>query len=126
MIFSDYETNKNKTEYSTVGGCYYTCKMSLLDYLNKEKIQSAAIVLREAYDGYIPLGVFNVRENIKYAMEGEYTEFETLKQSLEYLKSKLKIPIYKYVKKSSLLKELLKSKQTTLDVYFKKPSFTKG
>ncbi|MDR3292001.1 MAG: Nre family DNA repair protein [Methanobrevibacter sp.] len=125
MIFSDYETNKNKTEYSTVGGCYYTCKMSILDYLNKEKIQSATIVLREAYDGYVPLGVFNVRENVKYAMEGEYTEFETLKQSLEYLKSKLKIPIYKYVKKSSLLKELLKSKQTTLDVYFKKSSFKK-
>ncbi|MDR3222553.1 MAG: Nre family DNA repair protein [Methanobrevibacter sp.] len=125
MIFSDYETNRNKTEYSTVGGCYYTCKMSILDYLNKEKIQSAAIVLREAYGGYVPLGVFNVRENIKYAMEGKYREFETLKQSIEYLKNKLKIPIYKYVKKSSLLKELLKSKQTTLDLYFKKPSFTK-
>ncbi|MDR2829975.1 MAG: Nre family DNA repair protein [Methanobrevibacter sp.] len=122
MIFSDYETNRDKSEYSSVGGCYYTCKMSILDYLNKQKIQSGAIVLREVYEGYIPLGVFNVRENVKYAMEGEYREFETLKQSLEYLKFKLKIPIYKYVKKSSLLKEQLKSKQTTLDTYFKKPS----
>ncbi|MDR2623435.1 MAG: Nre family DNA repair protein [Methanobrevibacter sp.] len=119
MIFSDYETNKDKTEYSSVGGCYYTCKMSILDHLNKKKIQSGAIVLREAYEGYVPLGVFNVRENIKHAMEREYTEFETLKQSLEYLKSKLKIPIHKYVKKSSLLKEHLRSKQTTLDIYFK-------
>ncbi|GAA5819304.1 MAG: conserved hypothetical protein [Methanobrevibacter sp. CfCl-M3] len=122
MIFSDYETNRDKTEYSSVGGCYYTCKMSILDFLTKQKIQAGSVVLREAYEGYVPLGVFNVRENVKYAMEGGYTEFETLKQSLEYLKAKLKIPMYKYVKKSNLLKELLKSKQTTLDAYFKKPT----
>jgi hypothetical protein len=120
MIFSDYETTRNKTEYSSVGGCYYTSKMAILDYLNKQKIQSGAIVLREAYEGYVPLGVFNVRENIKHAMEGKYKEFETLKNSIEYIKEKLKIPIYKYVKKSNLLKELLKSKQTTLDAYLKK------
>jgi hypothetical protein len=120
MIFSDYETNRNKSEYSSVGGCYYTSKMEILNSLNKQRIQSAAIVLREAYEGYVPLGVFNVRENIKYAMKGEYIEFETLHGATEYLKEKLKIPIHKYVKKSSLLKDFLKSKQTTLDAYLKK------
>ena len=48
MIFSDYETNTDKKEYSRVGGCFYTCKMAVLDSLAKQKIQSGAIVLREA------------------------------------------------------------------------------
>lgn len=120
IIFSDYETNTDKKEYSRVGGCFYTCKMAVLDSLAKQKLQSGAIVLREAYSGYVPLGVFNVRENVKYAMDQPYKEFEDLKQSLNYIGTKLKIPINKFVKTSDLLKELLQSKQTTLDSFFKK------
>ena len=120
MMFSDYETNSNKTEYSCVGGCYYSAKMAVLDKLAKLKLQSGVIILREAYSGYIPLGVFNVRENIKFAMNGDYKEFESLKEALVYCGTKLQIPISKYVKQSNLLKELLHSKQTTLDNFFKK------
>lgn len=120
MMFSDYETNTNKTEYSCVGGCYYSAKMAVLDHLAKLKLQSGVIILREAYSGYVPLGVFNVRENIKFAMAGDYKEFESLKESLVYCGTKLQIPISKYVKQSNLLKELLHSKQTTLDNFFKK------
>ena len=120
MMFSDYETNSNKTEYSCVGGCYYSAKMAVLDKLAKLKLQSGVIILREAYSGYIPLGVFNVRENIKFAMNGDFKEFESLKEALVYCGTKLQIPISKYVKQSNLLKELLHSKQTTLDNFFKK------
>ena len=120
MMFSDYETNSDKTEYSCVGGCYYSAKMAVLDKLAKLKLQSGVIILREAYSGYVPLGVFNVRENIKYAMNGDYKEFESLKEALVYCGTKLQLPISKYVKKSNLLKELLHSKQTTLDSFFKK------
>ena len=120
LIFSDYETNTDKKEYSSVGGCYYTSKMAVLDALVKEKKQAGLIVLREAYEGSVPLGVFNVRENMKSAMSNPYKEFETLKDALKYAGTKLKIPISKYVKQGTLLNELLHTKQTTLDMYFKK------
>jgi hypothetical protein len=120
MIFSDYERNTDKKEYSSVGGCYYTAKMAVLDKLEKERKQAGVIILREAYSGYVPLGVFNVRENIKYAMNSKFKEFETLKNAVDYVSTKLKIPIHKYVKQSELLEDLLHHKQTTLDVYFKK------
>jgi hypothetical protein len=119
LIFSDYETNGGKKEYSIVGGCYYTAKMAVLDYLMKIKKQSGLLILREAYDGYVPLGVFNVRENIKEAMLRPYLEFETLEKCLEYAGTKLKIPISRYVKQGTLLNEMLHTKQTTLDMYFK-------
>ncbi|KZX11932.1 Nre family DNA repair protein [Methanobrevibacter oralis] len=119
LIFSDYETTKGKKEYSIVGGCYYTAKMAVLDYLRNIKKQSGLIILREAYDGYVPLGVFNVRENIKKAMKTQYKEFETLNDALKYSGDILKIPISKYVKQGTLLNEMLHTKQTTLDMYFK-------
>ena len=120
LIYSDYETNGGKKEYSIVGGCYYTAKMAVLDYLLKNKKQSGLLILREAYEGYVPLGVFNVRENIKEAMQKPYKEFETLNDCLKYAGTKLTIPISKYVKQGTLMNEILHTKQTTLDMYFKK------
>ena len=117
LIFSDYEHNSVKKGYSRVGGCYYTSKMAVLEALAREKKQSAAIILREAYQGYIPLGVFNVRENIRSAMNEPYLEFEDMKTSLDYISSNLKLPLDKFVKQSDVLRELLTSRQTTLDCF---------
>lgn len=119
IIFSDYENNSPKKGYSRVGGCYYTSKMAVLESLAREKKQAAAIILREAYQGYIPLGVFNVRENIRSAMNQPHREFEDMKTSLAYIASNLKSPLDKFIKQSDLLKELFQSRQTTLDSFIK-------
>jgi hypothetical protein len=117
LIFSDYEGNSGKKGYSRVGGCYYTCKMAVLEALAREGKQAGAIVLREAYNGYVPLGVFNVRENVRNAMIQKPLEFEDMKAALSYISSKLKLPMKRFVKQSDLLKELLQSRQTTLDSF---------
>ena len=117
LIFSDYEGNTGKKGYSRVGGCYYTCKMAVLESLAREGKQAGAIVLREAYNGYVPLGVFNVRENVRNAMNQKPLEFEDMKTALSYISTKLKLPMQKFVKQSDLLKELLQSRQTTLDSF---------
>ncbi len=117
LIFSDYENNGGKKGYSRVGGCYYTSKMAVLEELTLEKKQAAAIILREAYEGYIPLGVFNVRENIRNAMNKPYREFEDMKTALAYIDQNLQLSLEKFIKQSDLLKELLQSRQTTLDSF---------
>lgn len=117
LIFSDYENNGGKKGYSRVGGCYYTSKMAVLEELAMEKKQAAVIILREAYEGYIPLGVFNVRENIRSAMNQPYREFEDMKTALSYISTNLRLPLEKFIKTSDLLKELLLSRQTTLDCF---------
>ena len=94
--------------------------MVVLDYLFKIKKQSGLVILREAYEDYVPLGVFNVRENIKEAMDKPYIEFETLEDCLKYAGTKLRIPVSAFVKQGTLLNEMLHTKQTTLDMYFKK------
>jgi hypothetical protein len=119
LIFADHELNSGKKEYSCVGGCYYTSKMAVLEALAREKKQAGAIVLREAYDGYVPLGVFNVRENVRSAVKEIPREFEDMKTALNYIESKLQLSMDKFKEKSNLLQELLRSTQTTLDTFFK-------
>ena len=76
-------------------------------------------MLREAYSGYVPLGVFNVRENVRNAMEQPYLEFEDMKSALAYIDTRLKLPINSFIKRSDLLQDIIRSRQTTLDSYFK-------
>ena len=118
LIFADHELNSGKKGYSRVGGCYYTCKMALLEALAREKKQAGAIVLREAYDGYVPLGVFNVRENVRSAMSEIPREFEDMKTALAYIETKLKLPMDRFKESSTLLQDLMRSRQMTLDNFF--------
>jgi hypothetical protein len=117
MIFSDYESNAGKKGYSRVGGCYYSCKMAVLEALAREKKQAGAIILREAYSGYVPLGVFNVRENVRNAMHGAPATFDDMKSALWHISSHLQLPIKKFIQESDLLKEQLRSRQTTLNSF---------
>jgi len=118
LIFSDYEIGGSKRGYSRVGGCYYSSKMAVLDALDREKRQAGAIVLREAYRGYIPLGVFNVRENVKNAMKQAPREFNTLKGVLKYIGGRLKLGVDEYIGESHLLKGT--DRQTSLDEFTQK------
>ena len=118
MIFTDYENNKGKKEYSRVGGCYYTAKMAILEQLERDKIQAGCIVFREANENYIPLGVFNVRENIRHAMNSPYKEFETMNNALDYIESKLQLTVKDFRMAGDLLDDIIKHRQTTLDQFF--------
>jgi len=117
LIFSDYEHNTGKKGYSCVGGCYYACKMAVLEELARVQKQAGAIIFREAYRGYVPLGVFNVRENVRNAMNQPPTQFENMKTALGYISTKLELPVKRFVQQSDLLRELLKSGQTTLSSF---------
>jgi hypothetical protein len=91
--------------------------MAVLEALAREQKQAGAIVLREAYSGYVPLGVFNVRENVRNAMQETALPFEDLKSALWHICGKLRMPIKKFIQQSDLLKDQLKSRQTTLAAF---------
>jgi hypothetical protein len=117
MIFSDYEYTTGKKGYSSVGGCYYSCKMAVLEALQRERKQGGAIILREAYPGYVPLGVFNVRENVRNALKQKPAEFQDLGETLTHLNTKLRLGTQKFIRQSNLLQELLRCRQTTLNCF---------
>ncbi len=117
LVFSDCEHNAGKKGYSSVGGCYYACKMAVLEALAQKHMQAGAIVLREAYSGYVPLGVFNVRENVRNAMAQPALEFTDTRSALVYLSTKLELPIKRFIEEGTLLRETFRKGQTTLSSF---------
>lgn len=104
-IFSDFESYHGKKDYAKIGGCYYSARLAICERLIKEKRQATAIVLREIHPGYImPIGVWQVRENVRNAMKQKPQKFNSFKDSLEYLKNKLSIPMPQWINQSELLK----------------------
>ncbi|HUU76351.1 MAG TPA: hypothetical protein VMW63_09745 [Methanoregulaceae archaeon] len=117
MIFSDCEGHAKKTGYSPVGGCYYSCKMAVLESLAREGRQAGAIVLREARKGYVPLGVFNVRENVRQAMQQRPTMFDEMGEALSYISEKMILPMARFIGESTMLKGLQRERQATLAMF---------
>jgi hypothetical protein len=114
-VFSDHEGFRKKTGYSPLGGCYYSCKMAVLEALAQEQRQAGAIILREALPGYVPMGVFNVRENVRSAMRERPAEFEDLKSVLNHLSEHFTLPVQRFITETTLLKESFRQRQCTLN-----------
>jgi hypothetical protein len=114
FLFSDFEWNRGKREYSSVGGCYYSCKMAVLEALSREQRQAGAIILREARKGYVPMGVFNVRENVRNAMLAPPVIYEDLQSALRGISPKFQLPVSRFIQESTVLGSLLREKQLRL------------
>ncbi|MEJ2280991.1 MAG: Nre family DNA repair protein [Candidatus Bathyarchaeota archaeon] len=114
VLFSDWEGFNGRTSYASIGGCYYAARLAVGELLAKERRQAAVIVLREAHPGYImPVGVWQVRENVRNAMCQKPYKYETLEKALMHINSKFQIPVKDWIEKSSLLKKALFQKRLT-------------
>lgn len=114
LVFSDHEGFKKKTEYSHLGGCYYSCKMAVLETLARQQEQAGAIVLREAHRGYVPMGVFNVRENVRHAMLQPAQEFEDIRSVLLSISGTFTLPVTRFIEEGALLRETIRQRQCRL------------
>ncbi len=114
-IFSDYELNRGRTTYASIGGCYYAVRFAAAEKLFYMKKQASVIVFREAYPGYVPLGVFNCRETARHAFMQKPLEFHDLKSATIHVKSRL-MRYETFVKQSVMLKEI--REQNTLVHFF--------
>jgi DNA repair protein NreA len=113
-IFSDYEGNGGRTTYAQIGGCYYSARLATCEQLVKEKRQATVIVLREARPGYImPIGVWQVRENVRNAMRQKPFMFKSLAESLQFIGGRFEIPLGRWIRQSELLKRALFQKTLT-------------
>ena len=114
VMYSDWEEFEGRTTYAEIGGCYYAARLAVCEQLVKEQRQAAVIVLREAHPGYImPVGVWQVRENVRNAMRQKPYIFKTLEEALQFIASRFQIPIRQWIMRSVLLKNALFQKKIT-------------
>ncbi len=112
IIYSDSEGFEGRTTYPSIGGCYLASRLSVSEKLVEEKRQAAVIVLREIHPGYIlPVGVWNVRLNVKETLKNKPLKFDKMEDALKYISTKLNIPLKVWIKNSHLLRRLLYQKR---------------
>jgi hypothetical protein len=113
-MFSDYEGNSGRTTYAQIGGCYYSARLAVCEQLVKERRQATVVVLREVRPGYImPVGVWQVRENVRNAMRQKPFLFKTLHESLKFISGRFEIPLQRWILQSELLKNALFQRKIT-------------
>ena len=114
FLFSDWEGYDGRTTYAEIGGCYYSARLAVCEQLVKERRQATVITLREAHPGYImPVGVWQVRENVRNAMRQKPLTYHTLEEALRRIATRFQIPLQQWIMKSELLKNALFQKKIT-------------
>jgi hypothetical protein len=112
IIYSDAEGYNGRTTYAQIGGCYYSARLATCELLVKERRQATVIVLREARPGYImPIGVWQVRENVRNAMRQTPYKFNTLNDTLKFVSDRFLIPMQQWVDQGKLIRQAMVQKR---------------
>ncbi len=104
-ISEEHEGFAGRTAYAeSQGGGYYAARFAVCEALYRMRRQARAIVFREMGTGYdVPVGVWEVRENVRHAFLNPPTMFHTREEALAHLSEKLCVPVKEYFKRSKVL-----------------------
>jgi hypothetical protein len=113
-ICSDWESNKGRSGYARIGGCYYAARAMVTERLAEEGRQASVVILREARPNQLmPLGVWVVRETVREALAQPYLRFDTREEAIRYMMSGLKIDLKTWIDGGSLLARQLYQRRLT-------------
>ncbi|MFH1443455.1 MAG: hypothetical protein ABIG96_05460 [Candidatus Micrarchaeota archaeon] len=102
----EYEPYEGRSDYAeSEGGGYYAGRFSVAEFLaEKLRRQARVVVIREIKKEYdIPVGVWEIRENVKHAFENPPEKFSTLEQAKTALRERLRNPPELYFGRSAIL-----------------------
>ena len=110
MILShDHEFFKGRTSYAdNITGAYYAARLAVAEYLKSIGRSATVLVFREIHPGYdIPLGVWNIRENVRAALRTKPYTAESLEGLWPQINSFMDLKKDRWVKNSEVLKDYL-------------------
>lgn len=104
-ILVDYEFFEGRKKYADqITGAYYAARLAIAEHLFEKKKQASALIFREIGEEYsIPVGVWEIRENVRNALQQKPLTFFSLELALQFLEKKLSVPMRFYNAKSKLL-----------------------
>ena len=114
----DFENANGLDHYPSIAGAYFAARLSVAEYLFKAKRKAAALVLREIHSEYVmPVGVWQVREGIRRAFEGQAEEIENFEQALSFACIGLSLSKNEWKRKSKMYKS--KREQLKITDFFR-------
>lgn len=113
---SDYEDARGIDHPPAISGAYFAAKLGVLEYLSKMKIQAGVVILREIRPEYaIPVGVWQVREGVREAMEQNPTLTANFDDALLLASQRTSISKSEWLSHGKILKLM---QQKTLSDFF--------
>ena len=113
---SDFEDARGISHPPAIAGAYFAAKLGVTEYLKKNKIQAGVIILREIRPEYaIPVGVWQVREGIRSAMNNTPKIAENFDDVLTMASEKTSISKTEWLLKGNIMKLI---RQKTLADFF--------
>ena len=106
VMLGDSEGFRGRKTYAKPGGCYYSARLAVSEYLDSIGRQAGAIMLREIHPGYImPVGVWNVRESLRALLKTRFESFDSMDAAMNRATGLLEIPKRSWIQASSLLQK---------------------
>ncbi len=114
-LASDYEGAGGRTSYvEQTAGAYYAARLAVLESLDRIGRQAKALVLRHVSDEYWgPVGVWQVREAVRHAFDGEHGECETFDDAVSEIVELLPVSMADLRRQSTLVA----GRQSGLDAF---------
>ena len=113
---SDFEDARGIDHPPAIAGAYFAAKLGVAEYLSKNKIQAAVLVLREIRPEYaIPVGVWQVREGIRSAMKEQPFIASSLDDGINHACNSMSISKLEWLSKGELFKKM---KQKSITDFF--------
>lgn len=117
-VVNDFEGIHGRKTYAKIGGCYYSARNIVGQYLTGERRQARTVILRETYPGQeMPMGVWLVREMVRKALEFPYKTFDTLKEAFDHISGRLLISPRDWINSSGILGHAPEVRQKSLISY---------
>jgi hypothetical protein len=114
-LAADREDYEGRTGYvEETAGAYHAARLAVLEHLNDLNRGAKCLVLRHVSDDYWgPAGVWQVREGVRHAFEGEHATAESLADAVRGVVDYLPTTLAALRRKSAMVAGL----QTTLDQF---------
>jgi hypothetical protein len=114
-LASDREGYDGRSGYvEETAGAYHAARLGVLEHLADEGRQAKALVLRHVSEDYWgPVGVWQVREAVRHAFDGDHAEAETFADAVDDLAPYLPVSTASLRRKSSMVSGL----QVSLDAF---------
>jgi len=107
-LISSHEHFDGRKTYAQIGGCYYAARFAVNELLSSERRQAGVVIFREAHPGYImPVGVWNVRENVRMTLKQKPSKFDTIDKALSHIGSRMDISMNRWMRNSAILKDYM-------------------
>jgi len=107
---SDYEDARGIDHPPAIAGAYFAAKLGVLEYLTKNKIQAGVVIFREIRPEYaIPVGVWQVREGIREAMNQNPLIANDFEHALHLASNKMSISKSEWLAHGNII-ELMRQK----------------